>query len=286
MYSVILMAAMTTPAEVPTFGRLFRGGCVGYACNGCTGCVGYACGGCAGCVGSACNGCAGYACGGVSVVPYGYSAGYACGGCGGCGGRFLGWRAGCWSDGGWRVWFSCHGAGACHGYAYAGLSYGFAGCYGSCYGSFTNYFSYWSTPAAPAPAAPAPMATPAPMQTPPPAAQPMNPEAPKKAEPAADPAKPMTYAAPASVIVNLPAEAKLLANGVTTRQTGSERRFTTPNLEPGIRHMYTLTAEISRNDQTIRESIDIEVFPGQETRVTFRKLLTFASNEPAGIAGK
>ncbi len=268
MYSVILMAAMTTPAEVPTFGRLFRGGCVGYACNGCTGCVGYACNGC---TGSACHG-------GLTMVPYGYSVGYACGGCGGCGGRFLGWRAGCWSDGGWRVWFSCHGAGACHGYAYAGVSYGFAGCYGSCYGSFTNYFSYWPAPAAPAGSAP--------LQTPPPAAQPASPEAPKKAEPAGDPMKPMTMVAPASVIITLPAEAKLLANGVTTRQTGSERRFTTPNLDPNTRHMYTLTAEISRHEQTIRETIDVEVFPGRETRVTFRKLLAFATGEPAGIAGK
>jgi uncharacterized protein (TIGR03000 family) len=270
MYSVILMAAMTTPADVPSFGRLFRGGCVG-SCVGCTGfsgCVGYACGGCVGscagctgCVGSACSGCAG-------VVPNGYA-------CGGCGGRFLGWRAGCWSDGGWRVWFSCHGSGACHGYAYAGLSYGFAGCYGSCTGSFTNYFSYWPAPAAPAPT-----------QSAPPAATPMQPNEPKKEAPKTDPMKPMTSAAPASVIITLPADARLLANGVPTRQTGSERRFITPELTLLTRHMYSLTAEISRDDQTITETIDIEVFPGQETRVIFRRLLAFLGQEPAGIAGK
>src|SRR6516225_5588043 len=46
---------------------------------------------------------------------------------------------------------SVHGGGSCDGRQYARYPeygpvnyYGFAGCYGSCYGSYTNYFSYWS----------------------------------------------------------------------------------------------------------------------------------------------
>lgn len=113
----------------------------------------------------------------------------------------------------------------------------------------------------------------------------MKPAEPQNDQPKADPMKPLT-AAPASVIVTLPADATLLANGVRTRQTGPERRFSTPELTPFSRHMYTLTAEISRHNQTITETIDVEVFPGQVIHVTFRKLLAFVGQEPASIAGK
>ena len=52
MYSVVLMAALTTTPAVPDFGR-HRGGCWGgYSCCGCYG--GYGCYGCYGC--SGCSG--------------------------------------------------------------------------------------------------------------------------------------------------------------------------------------------------------------------------------------
>src|SRR5262245_31450044 len=128
MYSLILMAAMTTPADTPAWG--FKHGCHGGrgSCTGsCTG--GNACTGShASCVGSHSvpvnGGCHGVAHGAVAAGPAaapGYAGrGYSCGGCGGCGGKFLGWKmGGCWSDNGYKTSFACHGAGACYGYAYA-----------------------------------------------------------------------------------------------------------------------------------------------------------------------
>src|SRR5437016_11105737 len=120
MYSVILLAAMTTPAETPGWGLRFHRGC-----NGCNGCAGYACGGCAGTPRVGCVGSAPYSCVGshpavaYAPAPVVATTGYTCGGC--CGGHMFG-HGGCWGTGGFRTWGSCHGAGSGWGHAYAGGS--------------------------------------------------------------------------------------------------------------------------------------------------------------------
>src|SRR5580700_9371935 len=200
MYSVILMAAMTAPAETTSWGHLFNRG-------DCCGCSGYSCGGCYG-------GC----CGGYAYYPR-YSCGGCCGGCwGGCWGSSC--CGGCWGTGGFRTYFTCHGAGACWGYAYAGVGYGFAGCYGSCYGS-VNYFSY-GHPAAVAypgcstcdqPMQAAPQLAPSTPDGAPNQAKPLTPGTPGKTDGKID------TASPANVVVTLPADAVLYANGVRTSQT-------------------------------------------------------------------
>jgi uncharacterized protein (TIGR03000 family) len=295
MYSVILLAAMSTPADVPAWGPLFHrhscSGCTGYSCGGCSGCSGA----CSGCSGYSCSGCTGYSCSGCSggrvVAAYPYPGW----GCGCCGGHFFGLRGGCWSTGGFRVYNACHGAGACWGYAYAGVSYGFAGCYGSCYGSYTNYFSYWAQPANVhygfgMPIYPVPQFIPAGGH---PADLPGGP-----AKPAAPPAKPAAPAKPgdapkgvgagaaAAVIVSLPADAILHANGVQMKQTGSERSFVTPDLAPGERFVYIFTAEINQGGQPIREMHQVEVEAGRETRVRFARLLAATSKESTDVASK
>jgi uncharacterized protein (TIGR03000 family) len=211
------------------------------------------------------------------AAPGGF-AGYSCGGCGGCGGKFFGKKAGCWSDNGYKTSYACHGAGACFGYSYAGVAYGFAGCYGSCYGSMTNYFSYWAYPA---PVYAAPMGAPMMAPPPPPVGIPGTiPPAPPV------PVKPVIEATPAGVIVALPADAKLLANGQLTKLTGAERRFVSPELIPGMTYSYIFTAEITRNDRAITETIEVEVFAGNETRVTFGKLIAATATDAIGIASK
>src|SRR5437899_2510623 len=61
-----------------------------------------------------------------------------------------GWRSSCCGGGCVGASWFCAGCGGLKGYG-SGCSvygpivyYGFAGCYGSCYGSYTNYFSYYS----------------------------------------------------------------------------------------------------------------------------------------------
>ncbi len=75
--------------------------------------------------------------------------------------------------------------------------------------------------------------------------------------------------APATIIVSLPAEAKLLVDGTPTASQSSERRLVSPVLQPGRDFHYTLTAEIVRDGQTVRQSQTIAVRAGQETRVPF-----------------
>jgi uncharacterized protein (TIGR03000 family) len=98
MYSIVLMAALTTGGEVPDFG--------GRRCHGCYGggyCSGYGGGGC-----------------------YGGNGGFGCHGCYGGWARYGGW-GGCYGG-----WGGCYGGwGGCYGGCYGG---GY-GCYGGgCYG--------------------------------------------------------------------------------------------------------------------------------------------------------
>jgi uncharacterized protein (TIGR03000 family) len=110
MYSVVLMAALTTNAGAPD---LFLRG---HGCCGCSGC--YGCAGCSGCWGG-CYGCAG----GGWMGCYG-SAG---GGWMGCYGSAGGGWMGCYGSAG-GGWMGCYGG--CAGVL--GSCYG--GCYGACYG--------------------------------------------------------------------------------------------------------------------------------------------------------
>ena len=100
MYSLVVMAALTTGGEAPDcFGH---GGCYGGggSCLGCYGCWGY--GGCYGygCSGSGYGGCWG------CYGSYNYSS-YGCHGCYGCSGCY-GSCYGCWG---------CHGCWGYSGYA-------------------------------------------------------------------------------------------------------------------------------------------------------------------------
>ncbi|HYT90370.1 MAG TPA: TIGR03000 domain-containing protein, partial [Gemmataceae bacterium] len=91
----------------------------------------------------------------------------------------------------------------------------------------------------------------------------------KKGEKVPPPASGMSEA-PATILVTLPAEAKLLVDGTATTSTSSQRRLVSPALQPGRDYHYTLTAEISREGQApIRLTQRVTVRAGEETRVPF-----------------
>ncbi len=73
--------------------------------------------------------------------------------------------------------------------------------------------------------------------------------------------------APATVIVNLPADAKLTFDGTATTSTTASRRFTTPALPTGNDMSYTLTAEIVREGKTLKATQVVSVRAGQTTDV-------------------
>jgi len=72
----------------------------------------------------------------------------------------------------------------------------------------------------------------------------------------------------ATFVVNLPADARLIVNGSTTRSTTARRVFVSPPLEPGGTYYYTLRAEITRGGETLATTRQVSVRPGQQTEVT------------------
>jgi uncharacterized protein (TIGR03000 family) len=74
-------------------------------------------------------------------------------------------------------------------------------------------------------------------------------------------------AAPALILVTLPAEAQLAIDGAVTQSTSTSRSFASPDLQPGVDYHYTLTAEIVRDGKTVTASRRIAVRAGEETHV-------------------
>jgi uncharacterized protein (TIGR03000 family) len=145
---------------------------------------------------------------------------------------------------------SCCGGGCCGGSCYGGccggtVIYGCCGgsCYGGCCGGGVPYGAGF--PAAPVvPAAPV--------------------------TPKADDKKPVekTEAAPATIVVSLPADATLTVDGRATTSKSDVRRLATPALEAGKEFTYTLTAEIVRDGQKLVATETVTVQAGRESVVT------------------
>src|SRR5207302_2813450 len=75
--------------------------------------------------------------------------------------------------------------------------------------------------------------------------------------------------APATIVVRLPAEAKLTINRTPSRSTATTRRFVTPPLPSGKDFYYTLKAEVVRDGQPVELTRRVTVRAGAETRVAF-----------------
>ena len=86
-------------------------------------------------------------------------------------------------------------------------------------------------------------------------------------------------ASPATIVVTLPAEARLIVDGAATRSTSERRTFVTPALENGETYVYTLRAEVVRDGQTAVQTQEVIVRGGQTTDVSFN----FASQ---GVASR
>src|SRR5262249_60886147 len=73
--------------------------------------------------------------------------------------------------------------------------------------------------------------------------------------------------APATIIVSLPAEAKLTVDGNPTTSTTERRVFVSPALERGMEYTYTLKAEVVRDGKAETRTERVSVRAGEETRV-------------------
>jgi uncharacterized protein (TIGR03000 family) len=74
--------------------------------------------------------------------------------------------------------------------------------------------------------------------------------------------------APATIIVHLPADARLTLDGEATRSTGITRVFETPPLAPGKTFHYELVAQAGRDGEKEQAKQRIEVRAGRPTEVT------------------
>jgi len=89
--------------------------------------------------------------------------------------------------------------------------------------------------------------------------------------------QPERGAASARVSVRLPAEARLVVDGVPCPLTSSKREFDTPKLEPGRKYSYTLEAQLVRDGQTLSEKKQVILQAGRKVTVNFEKLRGEAS---------
>lgn len=199
MYSVVLMAALTTSVDLPD-GR--RGGCGGCHGGGRSGHRGG--GGCCGCSG----GCYG---GGCMGMGYGGCMGMGHGGCMG-----MGYSGGCYGGG-----MMMHGGMMMQG------------------GANTGGEKIQKKPTE------------------------------KKDESLAP--------APATIFVQLPADAKLFIDNEATTSTGGSRFFQSPVLNADKEYHYTLKAEVVRDGKPVKAEQVVTVKAGETTPVT----LTLP---PAGVA--
>jgi uncharacterized protein (TIGR03000 family) len=84
-----------------------------------------------------------------------------------------------------------------------------------------------------------------------------------------DEKKPEEVNAPATIVLSLPADAKVAIDGVATTSTSTTRTFVTPELVPAKEFVYVLSAEIVREGQKLTVSEQVTVRAGEQTRVTF-----------------
>jgi len=75
----------------------------------------------------------------------------------------------------------------------------------------------------------------------------------------------------ARIMVRLPADAALWVDGEPTRQTGSEREFTTPSLTPGDTFTYTLTARWTQGNDPVEKTIKVDVRANQTSQADFMR---------------
>ncbi len=270
MYSLVLMTAMAGTPEAAGFNGYFRdlfnrdGGCSG-CCGG--GAARYSCygGGCSGSTSydAGCTGC----CGGGHAV-FGLRdrvrSWWNANGC--CGGQTTSLGGCC----GGSAAYSCFGGPAV---SYTPIINGGLSCYGGPIASAPPpvFGPAQPFPAQPYPAPPASIPYADPMAAPAPTVVPER----QGFRPAAGfgpPTATVSNGSRAAIVVRLPADARLYADGQPLRLTGAERRFTTPELPGGMEFTYRITAEYERNGEVVSVSKRVAVRAGGSETIEFADL--------------
>jgi uncharacterized protein (TIGR03000 family) len=86
--------------------------------------------------------------------------------------------------------------------------------------------------------------------------------------PKPDDKKEASINAPATIIVTLPADAKLMIDGAATTSTSELRTFVSPELPAGRDFSYMLQADFQNEGRPVTVTKQVIVRAGSETRVT------------------
>ena len=232
MYSVVLATMLTAGAQTTSWHFHHRG-------HGCHGCHYNAFSVCSGCH-SYCSGCYGGGC---------WCSGSWCHGCNG------GWGRGCWSScsGCFGGWSGCHGC-------FGGVVNGCSGCYAS--GVANGGAEAVGRPRADAPSDDAERKAVEDLL------RRLRDQKKRERERKRDDDNQVS-AAPARIVVKLPAQARLWVDQVACPLQGTERSFDTPALEPGQRYAYTLRVEVERDGRRAEETRRVPLVAGQRVEVNF-----------------
>jgi uncharacterized protein (TIGR03000 family) len=92
---------------------------------------------------------------------------------------------------------------------------------------------------------------------------------------------------PASIELELPADATLSVDGQAVPGQGAARSFATPELQSGRTYYYDMAAEIRIDGQPVRQEIRVIVRGGESVKHAFGELMAKArSAEASGVAKK
>lgn len=300
MYSLVLMTALSTTPSTPEFNGYFRDLFSGRNCNGCSGSAsppryscygGQACSGSsaypAGCSSSQSNSCSGDTF--RNRVRRFFDRGNCCGGSGsgyGCTGSRYGCSGtanSCFGSAAYSCFgtsvYSCFGSPAV---SYTPVFNGGQSCFGGPTPSAPppNFESFPSYPAIPAPGPGGPPPT---IPYAPPEPAPGNNPQNTGLRPAAHGGSALVSsgnsATRATVLVKLPADARLYADNRPMVQNGSERKFVSPELPTGQEFTYRFRVEYDRDGETVSVTKKVPVRAGGSVTVEFTDLTAKSAPE-------
>ncbi|WP_157731873.1 TIGR03000 domain-containing protein [Thermogutta terrifontis] len=83
------------------------------------------------------------------------------------------------------------------------------------------------------------------------------------------------------ITVYVPAEAKVIINGMVTKSTGTRREYVSYGLAEGLQYKYTITAQVERDGKVYEETREVILTAGSKKGVAFS--FQFPSENLAGI---
>ncbi len=137
------------------------------------------------------------------------------------------------------------------------------------------------SPAQPAPVQPSPTPNNLPSPSPTPGADMLNQPAPTTPL-----VNPTSYTVPTRndsglLTVYVPAEAKVLINGLATKSTGSRREYVSYGLKEGLQYRYVITAQVEQDGKVYEETREVILTAGEKKGVAFS--FQFPSENIAGL---